>query len=148
MIKPLRDSVLELGQELDHLIIVGQLPQRSGEILDPFPVDPGLNFGLNGLGDSGDGVSRGSASEEAGEAMAAGVLQGVDQVLEAGEMVGEGGEMWVAGEERVGLSLELEQSFNGGGVGIIRIESGAGLEMMRSLLEGFKDCQNLWVWVV
>lgn len=63
-------------------------------------------------------------------------------------MAREGGKMWVAGEKRVGLGLELKQSFNGRRVGIIRIESGVGLEMMRSLSEGFKDCQHLWVWVV
>ena len=80
----LRDSILELGQELDQLVIVGQLAQRSGEILDPLAVDPGSNFGLNGPGNSGDGLGGGSASEEAGEAMAPGLLQGVNQVFEAG----------------------------------------------------------------
>lgn len=78
-------------------------------------VNPGLNFGLDGAGDSGNGVSRDPASQEASEAItAAGFMEGLDEGFEVGEVLREGGEMRVLGEESIGFGLELEQSFNGG----------------------------------
>ncbi|KAI8572115.1 hypothetical protein RHMOL_Rhmol01G0173500 [Rhododendron molle] len=46
-----------------------------------------------------------------------GVLEGVDDVFEVGEVGGEGGEVIVVGENGVGLDFELEERFDGVGLG-------------------------------
>jgi hypothetical protein len=61
-------------------------------------------------------VGRGSASEEGFEGVVAvGFVEGVDEGLKVGEVLGEGGEVWVLGEDGVRLGLQLEQSVNGDG---------------------------------
>jgi hypothetical protein len=58
-------------------------------------------------------VGGGSASEEGFEGVVAvGFVEGVDKGLKVGEVLGEGGEVWVLGEDGVGLGLQLEQSVN------------------------------------
>lgn len=47
--------------------------------------------------------------------MAAGLAEGLYEGFEGGEVLGEGGELWVPGEDVVGLGLELEEGVNGGG---------------------------------
>lgn len=67
--------------------------------LDSLANDPRLDFRLNRSGDTGDGVGGDSASEERLEAMVAvGFLEGLDEGLEVGEVLGEGGEVRVFGE--------------------------------------------------
>jgi hypothetical protein len=44
-----------------------------------------------------------------------GFVEGVDEGLKVGEGLGEGGEVWVLGEDGIGLDLQLEQSVNGDG---------------------------------
>jgi hypothetical protein len=59
-------------------------------------------------------VGGGSASEEGFEGVVAmGFVEGVDEDLKVREVLGEGGEVWVLGEDGVGLGLQLEQSVNG-----------------------------------
>jgi hypothetical protein len=57
-----------------------------------------------------------SASEEGFEGVVdVGFVEGVDEGLKVGEVLGEGGEVWVLGEDGVGLGLQLEHSVNGDG---------------------------------
>jgi hypothetical protein len=64
-------------------------------------------------------VGGGFASEEGFEGVVAvGFVEGVDEGFEGlkvGEVLGEGGEVWVLGEDGIGLGLQLEQSVNGDG---------------------------------
>ena len=85
--------------------------------MDALAVDPCLDFGLDGVGELGDGVSGESSGEEGTEGVRAvagsGGVNVVDEVLEAGKMVGESREVWVVGEYCIGLSVELQECFNG-----------------------------------
>ncbi|PON59498.1 hypothetical protein TorRG33x02_288200 [Trema orientale] len=127
-VEPVRDSVLELSQEPGQLVLVLEgVPQAPGEGADGLAVDPGLDFGPDRGGDPGEGVSRDSASEEGGEPVAgSGALEGLDEGFEAGEELGEGREIRVLGEDGVGLRLELQEGFNGGRVGIVRVKTRVG----------------------
>jgi hypothetical protein len=120
-VEALGESVLELSEEIDQLVLVVEglflaVAQDASQGLDALAVDPGLDFGLDCCGDAGDGVGGGSASEEGFEGVVAvGFVEGVDESLKVGEVLGEGGKVWVLGEDGVGLGLQLEQSVNGGG---------------------------------
>lgn len=90
------DLVLELSEELDQLILVveGLLAQDTYQGLDSLVNDPRLDFRLDGGGDTGDGVGGDSASEERLEVVVDMVfLEGLNEGLEVGEVLGEGGEV-------------------------------------------------------
>lgn len=62
-----------------------------------------------------------------------GLVERRDEGFEGGEVLGESREMWVSGEERVGLGLELEEGVNGGRVGLGRVGTRVGLELLGGL---------------
>lgn len=72
----------------------------SNEVVDALAVDPGLDFGLDRYGDLGNLVSGDSASEEGSEAVSgSGFVEGFDDGFEGSEVMREGGEVRVGGED-------------------------------------------------